>query len=109
MTDDEEYSRAPTGTHTPNPHATPGLATQTSFPSAPSAEQTRGLLATAFDSPLKGVKIIIIHVKDTLSDGPLVGDQILTELEEGEQELQECGKGLGCVFEISKSGGSYWF
>jgi cAMP phosphodiesterase len=111
-TDDEamtDYSRDVTGTHTPVPHI--------SHPSAPaalnlatvSAEHSRALLAAAFDAPLKGVKVVIIHVKDTLSDGPLVGEQILKELVEGEKELAEQGRGLGCVFEISRSGGSYWF
>jgi len=59
--------------------------------------------------PLKGVKIVVIHVKDTLADGPLVGTQILRELREGERELREQGKGLGCVFEVSGVGESYWF
>jgi cAMP phosphodiesterase len=89
-TDDEmmtDYSRSATGANTPNlntyllPHT----------PSAPAAldlntvspDHTRSLLAAAFDSPLKGVKVVIIHVKDTCSDGPLVGEQILRELEEG--------------------------
>jgi cAMP phosphodiesterase len=117
-TDDEtmtDYSRDATGTHTPVPHATHTF--HASHPSAPaalnlstvSAEHSRALLAAAFDAPLKGVKIVIIHVKDTLSDGPLVGEQILKELNAGEKELQDQGRGLGCVFEISRSGGSYWF
>ncbi|KAJ4373256.1 elongation factor EF-1 gamma subunit [Neocucurbitaria cava] len=116
-TDDEmmtDYgpSRDLTGTHTPNPHNP-----HASHPSAPaalnlstvSAEHNRALLNAAFDSPLKGVKVVVIHVKDTFADGPLVGDQILRELQQGEEELQEQGRGLGCVFEVSKSGGSYWF
>jgi cAMP phosphodiesterase len=117
--DDEfmtDYSRDATGTHTPNPNMSSHqhLNPPASTPSARnlttvSAEHSRALLAAAFDSPLKGVKVVIIHVKDTFADGPLVGDQILKELKEGEKELHEQGRGLGCVFEISKSGGSYWF
>lgn len=42
-------------------------------------------------------------------DGPLVGEQILRELREGEEVLQEAGKGLGCQFEVSAAGESYWF
>jgi cAMP phosphodiesterase len=111
--DDEnmtDYSRDATGTCTP-------ILVSHSNPSAPvalnlstlSTEHNNALLAAAMDTPLKGVKVVIIHVKDTLTDGPVVGDQILKELKEGEKEMQENGKGLGCVFEISKSGGSYWF
>ena len=40
---------------------------------------------------------------------PLVGDTILRELREGEEKLREAGKGLGCVFEVSRGGESYWF
>jgi cAMP phosphodiesterase len=117
-TDDEtmtDYSRDATGTHTPNPNfsahvhtprvSTPSVLNLSTVP----AEHSRALLSAAFDSPLKGVKVVIIHVKDTFADGPLVGGQILKELKEGEKEMQEQGRGLGCVFEISKSGGSYWF
>lgn len=58
---------------------------------------------------LKGLKVVIIHVKDALSDGPPVGDVILSELKAHEARLAAQGKGLGCEFEISKSGASYWF
>lgn len=101
--------RGATGTHTPlrtEPH-----------PSAPaalnlgtiSAEHSKAMLAAAFDAPLKGLKVVVIHVKDTLSDGPLVGETILRELQEAEKGLAEQGKGLGCTFIISKSGASYYF
>ncbi|KAF2642033.1 hypothetical protein P280DRAFT_397167 [Massarina eburnea CBS 473.64] len=104
--------RAGTGAHTPAISVQ-----QPQHPSAPaalnlscvSAEHSKALLAAAFDVPLKGVKVVIIHVKDSLADGPLVGDGILRELREGEREMAERGKGLGCVFEIAQSGGSYWF
>jgi cAMP phosphodiesterase len=139
QTDDETMSdfptsRGDTGTHTPNPAVfapnhinansndigpadTGAHSSSSSHPSAPaalnlstvSAEHNRAMLSAAFDSPLKGVKVVIIHVKDTFADGPLVGGQILSELRQGEMVLQECGKGLGCQFEISKSGESYWF
>lgn len=129
QTDDEfmtDYapSRNETGTHTPNPNYLASNSTVTnphnplaSHPSAPpalnlssvSAEHNRALLAAAFECPLKGVKIVVIHVKDTFADGPLVGDQILRELQEGEAALKEQGRGLGCQFEVSKSGESYWF
>ncbi|XP_014558904.1 hypothetical protein COCVIDRAFT_24648 [Bipolaris victoriae FI3] len=137
QTDDEALSdfpasRGDTGTHTPNPAAfapdpngnssnEPNAAATgphaSSHPSAPaamnltsvSAEHSRAMLSAAFDSPLKGLKVVIIHVKDTFADGPLVGDTILSELRQGEVALQEQGKGLGCLFEVSRSGESYWF
>ena len=52
---------------------------------------------------LEGVKIVIIHVKDTLRDGPPPGKTILTQLNEWEKEA-----GLGCEFVLSKAGGEIW-
>lgn len=75
-----------------------------------SAEHNRALLSVANDNaPLKGLKVVIIHVKDTMADGPSVGDMILRELQEGERALAVQGKGLGCEFEVSESGKSYFF
>lgn len=62
----------------------------------------------SWDPPLKGLKVVIIHVKDTFKDGPYVGDTIAQELNDYERALQEDGKGLGCEFVIAKSGESYW-
>jgi cAMP phosphodiesterase len=59
--------------------------------------------------PLQGFTVVIIHVKDTLMDGPLVGDLILADLREHEERLATQGRPLGCEFIISKSGESYWF
>lgn len=135
MTDDEmmtDFSRGNTGTHTPLPASlhgpTASNTTTTNLqpdssnvhaarPSAPSAlslatvsvEHNKAMLAAAFDAPLKGVKVVVIHVKDSMSDGPLVGDKILEELQEGESVLQSEGRALGCAFEISRCGESYWF
>lgn len=104
--------------HMPNSnHATDASDAHSARPSAPaamnlsvvSAEHNRAMLAAAFDSPLKGLRVVVIHVKDTFADGPLVGTQILSQLKEGESALQEQGKGLGCQFEVSRSGESYWF
>ena len=125
-TDDDlmtDFSNTPTGTHTPNPYPShsatsgPPHNPHASHPSAPaalnlnsvSAEHNRALLSAAFESPLKGLKVVVIHVKDTCEDGPLVGDTILRELQEGEVKMKEEGKGLGCSFEISRSGEAYWF
>lgn len=59
--------------------------------------------------PLSGIKVVIIHVKDTFKDGPHVSETILAELKEHEARLAMEGQALGCEFVISKSGESYWF
>lgn len=53
--------------------------------------------------PLQGIRVIIIHVKETLKDGPEPGETILAQLEQAEVEEQ-----LGCTFSISKAGTSIW-
>jgi elongation factor 1-gamma len=114
-TDDEAMSDFPasndaTGTHTPmHPGSHPSAPAALNLSSV-SAEHNRAMLAAAFDdAPLRGLTVVVIHVKDTLSDGPRVQDQILSELREGEREAHEAGRGLGCTFKISTSGASYWF
>lgn len=54
-------------------------------------------------NPLKGLTVHIIHVKDTLADGPPQGEVIL-------QQLKERGKeaGLGCEFNVTSDGESIW-
>lgn len=61
------------------------------------------------DHPLAGLRVFVIHVKDTFKDGPHVSVKILEELNEHEARLEEKGMSLGCEFVISKSGESYWF
>ncbi|KAL6707526.1 elongation factor EF-1 gamma subunit [Coniothyrium glycines] len=127
-------TRDATGTHTPLSMAMgmpassaslgqhPPLLSHAALPTAAAAgspaacalntipsELNRAMLTAAFEAPLKGLTVVVIHVKDTFADGPLVGDTLLRELVEGERALAEQGKGLGCVFEVSKSGESYWF
>ena len=53
------------------------------------------------EPPLQGLRIIVIHIKDTLTDGPPVSERILTQLQQYEAVAQ-----LGCTFTISKSGTS---
>ena len=53
--------------------------------------------------PLRGVKVVVIHVKDTLADGPLPEEEILSQLLEYERGLE-----LGCEFVISEKGGCVW-
>jgi cAMP phosphodiesterase len=52
---------------------------------------------------LKGLTVHIIHVKDTLSDGPSQGDIILGQLRARGEE-----SGLGCEFDITSCGESIW-
>ncbi|KAI7090788.1 hypothetical protein KC356_g1153 [Hortaea werneckii] len=65
--------------------------------------------AVGRDLPLHGIKVVIIHIKDTLKDGPHVSSNILADLRDHEARLQQQGQGLGCEFIISQSGESYWF
>jgi cAMP phosphodiesterase len=88
---------------TPNHH--------TSLSRNPTMEAGNGTFTPTqtYEPPLKNVKIVIIHVKDSMLDGPLVGESILKELNAHEAKLTKQGKGLGCTFEVSASGDSYWF
>jgi elongation factor 1-gamma len=61
------------------------------------------------DAPLKGVKVVVIHMKDSMMDGPLIGQSILDELHAHEHRLRVQGRPLGCEFAISRSGDSYFF
>jgi len=61
------------------------------------------------EPPLQGIRVVVIHVKDTLKDGPHVSEVILEQLNDYEARMQEAGEGLGCEFVIAKSGESYWF
>lgn len=54
--------------------------------------------------PLKGLKVVLIHMKEKLEDGPPVGETILGELLAHEEEAQ-----LGCEFVISHPGESLYF
>ncbi len=53
--------------------------------------------------PLEGLKVIIIHVKDNLKDGPTVGEVVLEQLREWERR-----EGLGCEFEVAAAGQGIW-
>ncbi|KAL8915232.1 MAG: hypothetical protein Q9171_000351 [Xanthocarpia ochracea] len=73
---------------------------------APSLRQDGGeskQSMTTTNRPLEGLKVIIIHVKDPLRDGPSIGETIMQQLQEHEREVQ-----LGCTFIVSQSGTSIW-
>ncbi|KAK5198330.1 3',5'-cyclic-nucleotide phosphodiesterase pde1 [Exophiala xenobiotica] len=53
--------------------------------------------------PLSGITVHIIHVKDTLMDGPSPGDVIVQQLRAQGDEA-----GLGVEFNVTKGGDSIW-
>ncbi|CAN8097607.1 unnamed protein product [Discula destructiva] len=56
---------------------------------------------------LEGLKVVIIHMKDTMDDEPPIGEIILEELQDHESEMIEDGtrpRGLGCEWIISEVG-----
>ncbi|TGJ81529.1 hypothetical protein E0Z10_g7238 [Xylaria hypoxylon] len=55
-----------------------------------------------FTNALRGLKVVIIHVKEKLVDGDAPRDTILAQLQEAEKEAQ-----LGCEFIVSSSGQSF--
>lgn len=72
-------------------------------PSMDLSDEMMAFDAASSTFPLKGLKIVIIHMKDMLTDGPDVGETILAQLEGYEREV-----GLGCTFVISEKGKSVW-
>lgn len=89
---------------------------QLSKPFSPEAQRRSSINVAAIAStgavhkgPLNGLKVVIIHVKDVLSDDPPIGDVILQELRAHEARLVGQGKALGCEFEVARSGNDYWF
>lgn len=99
----------------------PGHTSQLPAPDAETAESTTARsprlepstdhipAPSAVELPLSGIKVVIIHIKDTLKDGPHVSENVLAQLQEHEQRLCDEGSGLGCEFVVSRSGESYWF
>lgn len=53
--------------------------------------------------PLSGLKIVVIHVKDTLQDGPQAGEIV-------QQQLRDLAAqaGLGCEISVAKTGEGLW-
>ena len=55
------------------------------------------------EKPLKGLKVVVIHVKDTLKDGVPASEVILKQLLEQEEVVR-----LGCEILVAKSGEGMW-
>jgi hypothetical protein len=53
--------------------------------------------------PLAGFTVYIIHIKDTLTDGPHPSERILQELRQQSEEAK-----LGCEFFVPKQGEGIW-
>jgi hypothetical protein len=70
---------------------------------APPEKSTGRMDVKGMGDALKGLTVHIIHVKDTLSDGPSQGDVILGQLRERAKE-----GGLGCEFDVTSCGESIW-
>ncbi|KAI9795290.1 MAG: 3',5'-cyclic-nucleotide phosphodiesterase pde1 [Piccolia ochrophora] len=69
---------------------TPGVTVPTSHP-------------IISDRPLQGLQVVIIHMKDTLRDKPVLGTEIMRQLQEYEKDAR-----LGCEFIVSQRGTSVW-
>ncbi|KAI0449269.1 cAMP phosphodiesterase class-II [Xylaria acuta] len=83
---------------------TPHIATPTAEMSLKDFEANMVPVTQAphFVHALRGLKVVIIHVKDKLVDGVAPRDSILSQLHEAEKEAQ-----LGCEFIVSNSGQSF--
>jgi hypothetical protein len=64
---------------------------------------TDAILADSEQPPLAGLAVYIIHIKDTLTDGPHPSERILQELRQQSEEAQ-----LGCEFFVPKQGEGIW-
>ncbi|KAF4550660.1 cAMP phosphodiesterases class-II-like protein [Elsinoe fawcettii] len=71
--------------------------------------QGLGGMPAAQQEPLKGLRVLVMHVKDTMKDGPHISEVILQQLNEHAAALAQRGVKLGCQFEISEAGRDYWF
>ncbi|KAI1822691.1 cAMP phosphodiesterase class-II [Xylaria intraflava] len=85
---------------------TPHLATPTAEMSLRDFESKTicTLRAPQFANALRGLKVVIIHVKERLVDGDEPRDLILRQLLEAEEEAR-----LGCEFVVSSTGQSFFF
>ncbi|KAH8879142.1 hypothetical protein GQ53DRAFT_622090, partial [Thozetella sp. PMI_491] len=87
---------------------TPHLATPTAELSLREAELSTPVTplsapAETIPLPLKGLRVVIIHVKERQTDGEPAGDVILAELEEHEKDAQ-----LGVEYSVSSEGQSIY-
>lgn len=91
---DGDMSMATSDSSSLSPHTTPQPLDHNSAVKAADFSAT---------TPLLGVKIVIIHVKDKFEDGPPVGDVILQQLREHEARMK-----VGCEFMLATPGMSVY-
>ncbi|RMD42601.1 hypothetical protein DV735_g2550, partial [Chaetothyriales sp. CBS 134920] len=87
---------------TPPSNATEGRLASSPTASIPTELQSEHR-ADQFDEPLKGLRVHIIHVKDTLADGPQQRDVILQQLKSLADDAA-----LGVEFDITSYGEVVW-
>jgi cAMP phosphodiesterase len=93
--------------------ATPGRGRNVSFQTGSISAHQRssslpfsnaaGTAVQKLQEPLKGLTVHIIHVKDTMMDGPSPGEIIVQQL-----RAQGAEAGLGCDFNVTNCGDSIW-
>ncbi|KAH9222702.1 cAMP phosphodiesterases class-II-domain-containing protein [Leptodontidium sp. 2 PMI_412] len=100
----------PTGIAYPIMKRTPGYTrrrnaiSSTSGDGPPPVNTEEPVVVRKSFRPLKGLKVVIIHVKENLDDGPPATDIIRGELLKLEEEA-----GLGCEIIVSHPGQSFYF
>ena len=94
-----------------NPTSAPSLLAQitpSSPPSPPSRSSSplppSSSSSSALQNALRGLTLVVMHVKETMADGPPAGETILRELGEHER-----GGGLGVRFGVGGAGRGYTF
>lgn len=90
------------------PQASPRSPIQVFTPSVsqghgPGLSRSESLQREKLGEPLKGTTVHIIHVKDTLMDGPSPGDVILGQLRAQGEEVE-----LGVEFNVTRCEDSIW-
>ena len=106
------HAQLSTASKARNAHVTPERAVSplANYETSACADNDMNRAEADATPPLTGLTVIVIHVKDSLKDGPLVGETIFRQLKEHELRLKEGdGMGLGCDFVISRVGESYSF
>ncbi|KAL2426411.1 hypothetical protein ABEF95_003328 [Exophiala dermatitidis] len=90
----------------PVPGPSTGMSGQQLYPPVGGANpqgQAQAQAREKLPQPLKGVTVHIIHVKDTLMDGPEPSDVIVSQLRALSDEA-----GLGAEFNVTRCGDSIW-
>ena len=83
-----------------HPHQLPGLSSV----GVGAGVSTGTEKAAALRGVLKGLKVVVMHVKERMADGPRAGDVILEELRGHERE-----GGLGVEYVVSGKGEDFFF